>query len=47
MGEGEENDQAKKDAYLPISRNLEVQVATRINSEDDLNASGGWLRGKK
>ena len=46
MEEREENDQTKKDAYLPISRSLEVWRATEINSEDDLSASDGWLRGK-
>ena len=47
MEEREENDQTKKDAYLPISRSLEVRRATGINNEDDLSTSGDWLRGKE
>jgi hypothetical protein len=46
MEEGRENDQARKDAYLPISKSLEVRRMTEMNSEDGISVSGGWLRGK-
>ena len=47
MKEGEENDIAKKKAYLPISRSLEVWRTNRISSGDGLSASSNWLRRKE
>jgi hypothetical protein len=46
MEEGRENDQARKDAYLPILKSLEVRRMTGINNEDGVSMSSGWLRGK-
>jgi len=43
MEEGEENDRAEKDAYLPISRSLVARRATGINNEDGLSLAAASL----